>query len=353
MNEQFNYSYSISEGFDKLPVNHTYVIGEAGNNHNGDLQLAFGLVDAAVNAGCDGIKFQKRDIPHMMTGEHLEAPFTKRSPQPGCKTYGDVRYAIEPDEEMLLQLKEYCRDKIDFIVTPFDLISLEMLERIGVDGYKVAGFSITDHILLEALAQTSRPIVMSVGACTSDELTTALEILKNNDVALLHCISCYPMAPEDANLGVMPWLSGFGRTIGYSDHEDGSTVVPVAIGMGARIVEKHYTTDRSLAGFDHAMSLDPTMLKDYVEVIRRAERAIGGKTDRETIVPCEQFVVENKMKALVAERDIAAGSVITAEDLTTKAPNQGISPTRYREVIGRTAAKAIAADTHIQDGDLA
>ena len=191
---------SVVNGFSEVPAGRTYVIAEAGNNHNGSVDTAKKLVDVAVECGADAVKFQKRDVSSMLTAAYLDRHFFVQGAEEWGDTYRKVREHIELGRDELRELKAYCRDKIDFVVTPFDLPSVEVLEDIGVDAYKVAAFSVTDIPVLEAVAQTGKTVFMSAGMVTDDELIRAIDVLRDVDLVLLHCVSAYPMQAKDANL---------------------------------------------------------------------------------------------------------------------------------------------------------
>jgi N,N'-diacetyllegionaminate synthase len=179
-----------------------------------------------------------------------------------------------------------------------------------------------------------------------------MEILKENDVALFHCVSNYPMEPKDANLKLMEWLRKYSDVVGYSDHEDGITAAPVAVGAGAQILEKHYTLDRLEEGFDHKMSLSPEMLKEWVCVVRAAEKMLGSMEERKEILACEDPIKQVKTRTVVATEDMESGTVITREMLTTKMPNLGLPAKEIEHILGKKIKNHIAADTHITKEDI-
>lgn len=339
---------SIVNGFKEIPESHTYVIGEAGNNHNGELEKGYKLIDVAIEAGCDAVKFQKRDIDSMLTKDRLDRVFTN-VPEWG-DTYRKVREHIELSWEEFKKLKEYCKGKIDFIVTPFDIPSVRFLEKLGVDAYKVAAFTLTDIPVLEELAKTNKTIIMSVGMATEQEVKDALEVLEGYDVVLLHCVSSYPMRAEDANLQWIQWLKKFGKPVGFSDHENGITFGPVAVALGARVIEKHYTINRALPGLDHAMSLEPHGLKKLVRNIRKVEKGLQWSKQEREVLPGELKIFDEKRRTIVAAKEIKKGEKITREMLTTKGPNRGLPPKMIPELIGKPAMQDIEADTHITFG---
>ncbi|MBX3441625.1 MAG: N-acetylneuraminate synthase family protein [Planctomyces sp.] len=338
---------TLAEGYAKLPPDHTYVMAEAGNNHNGSVELAKEMVDVAVECGADAIKLQKRDVPSMQTTEFLDRPFSVPGAEEWGDTYRKVREHIELDADQMAELRDYCKGRIDFVCTPFDIPSVRVLEDIGVDAYKVAAFTVTDLPVLEELSRTSKTIIMSAGMVTEDELRRALEILRNNDLILLHCISCYPMKPEDANLRLIEWLKKFGRPVGWSDHEVGISLAPIAVALGARVIEKHYTLNRALPGFDHAMSLEPAGLKKCIRDIRKVEAAMKGLSSHREVLPCELKCFDQKRPTVCSTRAIRRGEMFTRDMLTTKAPNRGLAPRFIPEIVGKEAMEDIPADTHI------
>ena len=338
---------TIVDGFRNVPDDHTYFIAEAGNNHNGSMEMAKQLIDVAVECGADAVKFQKRDIASMLTSDHLDRHFFVQGAEEWGDTYRKVREHIELNADELCTLKEYCAGRIDFVVTPFDVPSVRLLEEIGVDAYKVAAFTVTDIPVLEEVATTGRTVFMSAGMVTDDELVRAVDVLKGCDLILLHCISSYPMKAGDANLRLLEWLRKFGYPVGWSDHEVGITLSPVAVALGARVIERHYTLDRALPGFDHAMSLEPTGLKKVIRDVRKVEAAMKGLCDHRELLPCELKSFDQKRHTICSTRDIKRGQTFERDMLTTKGPNRGLAPRFIPEVLGKEALEDIPADTHI------
>jgi N,N'-diacetyllegionaminate synthase len=191
------------------------------------------------------------------------------------------------------------------------------------------------------MSKTTKTIVMSAGMMTEDELRRALAVLKDNDLVLLYCISCYPMKPEDANLRLIEWLKQFGRPVGWSDHEVGISVAPIAVALGARVVEKHFTLNRALPGFDHAMSLEPVGLKKCIRDIRKVGQAVKGLSSHREVLPCELKCFDQKRPTICSTRPIRRGESITRDMLTTKAPNRGLSPRFIPEILGNEAIEDI------------
>lgn len=332
-------------------ITQSYIIGEVGNNHNGEMEKAFKMIDLAVEAGCNAIKFQKRHMPSVWTKEVLNKEFVspwQNMPEEWGRTYGEIREAIELKIENFKELREYCRGKIDFGITPFDLTSLRQCDELDVDYFKVAGFSITDIPLLEELAKRGKPIIISCGMCTEKEIVDTLKALEGcPDIVLMHCVSSYPMGVEDANMRLITWLKRFGYSVGFSDHSTGISLGPIAVTLGAMFHEKHFTLDRTLPGFDHSFSLEPTGLKKWVRDIRKAEKALKGLSTHREVLPAEMKAFEEKRASVAAVRDIKKGEVITREMLTCKCPNIGLPPKQIPDIVGKIANENIPEDTHI------
>lgn len=339
--------YSIADGFAAIPDDHTYVIAEAGNNHNGSVELAKQLIDVAVDCGADAVKFQKRDVASMQTGAYMDRPFVVAGAEEWGSTYRQVRETIELAPREMAELREYCRGKIDFLCTPFDITSARQLKEIGIDAWKIAAFTVTDIPVLKEVARLGGTVFMSAGMCTDDELRRAVNVLRDVDLILLHCISCYPMKVSDANLGLIHWLKQFGRPVGWSDHEVGITLGPVAVALGARAVEKHFTLNRALPGFDHAMSLEPAGLKKIIRNIRNVESAVKGLKNHREVLPCELKSFDQKRPTVCSTRAIRRGETFSSDMLTTKAPNRGLPPHMLDQIVGRKALEDVPADTHI------
>ena len=253
----------------------TYIIAEIGVNHNGLLDLALELIDVAVSAGADAVKFQKRKLENLYGKKYLE------NANAGEKT---LRYLLpllqqyELSDEAYYRLVKYCWQKgVTFLCSAFDIESADFLETLGVPAYKVASADLTNFPLLEHLAKTGKPLILSTGMSRMDEVESTVQFLKDLDVefALLHCNSTYPAAFEDINLRFMEQLRKFGVPVGYSGHERGIAVSTVASALGASIIERHITLDRTMDGPDHAASLEPQGFKKMVRDIRQVAMALG------------------------------------------------------------------------------
>lgn len=325
-----------------------YVIGEAGLNHNGSMDLAKQLIDLAAEAGADAVKFQKRDVANLAVGETLNAK-DERFPSLG-KTYREIRETLEFSFEEYQELKRHAEArKIDFFSTAFDIPSADFLERLGMTQYKLASHSVTNLPLIRHMAKIRKPVILSTGMCSWDELDTTVNILKSANVPLtiLHCVSAYPTQPEECNLLLIETLrKRYGVPVGFSGHEIGYVPTLVAVGMGAVAVERHFTMSNSLEGFDHKMSLNPGDFKAMVAEIRRVElmRGTGEKsvTEREMITRRKYHV------SMASSRPIRKGESLTEDMINYRNPGTGIPIKEASRVLGKKAVADIPQDVLIQ-----
>jgi N-acetylneuraminate synthase len=252
-----------------------YVIGEIGLNHNGDLAIAKQLMTVAAEAGAQAVKFQKR-TPEICTPEHMRS-IPRETPW-GTMTYLDYRYRVEFGESEYLEIAEYAEKLgMDWFASPWDVSSVDFLEKIGVPAHKVASASLTDTELLERLRETGKPIILSTGMSTMEQIDRAVEILGTERLVVLHATSTYPLPAEEANLRMIDTLSErfAGVPVGYSGHEPGLQISLAAVALGARAVERHITLDRTMWGSDQAASLEPHGLRTLIRDIRVIEKAMG------------------------------------------------------------------------------
>ncbi|MEK7067240.1 MAG: N-acetylneuraminate synthase family protein [Patescibacteria group bacterium] len=324
-----------------------FFIAEIGNNHNGDYFLAKKTMEEAVKSGADAVKFQKRFIEEVFAKELREKLQTKD--QVLGKTYGEYRQALELDFEEFVKLKSVSQELgTIFFATPFDKKSVDFLEKVGVDLYKIASFDTTNLPLLEYVAQKGKPVILSTGMTSLEELDSAVEtILRyNKQLIILHCVSVYPSVDERLSLLTIPFLKErySPLPIGYSGHERDYSPTLAAVTLGAKCIERHFTLDKNLPGPDHAtVSVDPEQFTKMVHGAKRIEVALGtpGKYLFE-----EEMATRNKhSKSLVAKIDIPAGALIRADMLTCKSPGYGLKPRMLPQVIGKKAKKDILADT--------
>ena len=252
-----------------------YVIGEIGLNHNGSVDLAKKLIDVAADAGAQAVKFQKR-TPDISTPEHMKN--TLRETPWGEMTYLEYRYRVEFDRDQYVEIGDYATLRgLDWFASPWDVPAVEFLEDLNVVAHKVASASVTDLDMLAALAATGKPIILSTGMSTMEQIDAAVEVLGTDNLIILHATSTYPLPPEEANIRMIPTLRAAypGIPVGYSGHERGLQISLAAVALGATAVERHITLDRAMWGSDHAASLEPTGFEHLVRDIRVIEQAMG------------------------------------------------------------------------------
>ena len=328
-----------------------FVIAEIGVNHNGSVETAKGLIDAVASAGADAVKFQKRSLPHLYQEEILENPnLGEQSFQYMIPLLREFELSAEAYHELL----KYTTEKgLVFLCTPFDLESRRFLEALGVEGYKVGSCDMTNLVLLDDIAGTGRPMLVSVGMSTEEELDITVRFLKEKQAqfGLLHCSSTYPAPFEDLNLRFIETLNGrYDVPIGYSGHERGTAMSVAAVTLGACILERHITFDRTTEGPDHAASLEPEEFHDLVRDVRRVEMSLG--TGVKAMSRGEILNREVLAKSLVAAVEIPQGTKISREMITAKGPGKGISPQRISEMVGRVAPRDIRRDEAFREADL-
>jgi N-acetylneuraminate synthase len=257
-----------------------YLIGEIGLNHNGDVELAKRLVDVAADAGAQAVKFQKR-TPEISTPEHMRD--VPRETPWGTMTYLEYRYRVEFDREQYIEIGDHATMRgLDWFASPWDVPSVAFLEDLNVVAHKVASASVTDLELLRALAATGKPVILSTGMSTIDQIDVAVDVLGTSNLVLLHATSTYPLPAEEANLRTIDTLRArYGRVpVGYSGHEPGLQISLAAATMGAAVIERHITLDRTMWGSDHAASLEPEGLRHLIRDIRVIETALGDGVKR-------------------------------------------------------------------------
>ena len=328
------------------------VIAEAGVNHNGSIELAKSLVNAAADAGADIVKFQTFKADTIVSKTAQKADYQKRTTGT-AETQYEMLKRLElsaADHEVLI---DRCREKgIGFLSTPFDLDSIRYLHSLGLSCTKVPSGEITNLPYLRAVNANGGKVILSTGMSTLDEVAAALKALKDCEVSLLHCTTEYPCPPNEVNLRAMLTLKErFGLPVGYSDHTQGIEIPVAAVAMGATIIEKHFTLDRNMEGPDHKASLEPNELKAMVAAIRKVEVALGNGD--KAPMPSERKNMPIARKSIVAARDIRRGEALTADNLAVKRPGTGISPMEIDRVIGRHAATDIAADGVLTEEALA
>ncbi len=340
--------------FNGTPVGDAYpsfIIAEIGQNHNGDVRLAKKLIDIAVQCGANAVKFQKRDIPSELTKEAFDKPYD--NPNSFGRTYGEHRIFLELDEAQHLELKEYAMAAgITYFCTPCDVPSLELLERIGCPFYKVASRDLTNIPLLEKLGKTGKPVIISTGMADFDDIDEALKALGKGpeSVVIMQCTSEYPCKLENVNLRAMATLRNkYHYLVGLSDHTSGVIISAAAAVMGAVMIEKHITLDRTMKGTDQPGSLEEAGLKKLVEYIRATEIAKG---DGEKLVnPATKAAKEKLARSLTSKVFIAKGTVITEDLLTLKSPGTGLKWVQRYLFLGKKALHDIDPDVTLTETD--
>lgn len=331
-----------------------YIIAELGINHQGDVEIAERMIREASEAAVDAVKLQKRTMNRLLSRAALEAPYV--GPHSFGATYGEHRAALELDRDAYVRLSKCAGDcGVAFLASTWDEESADFLYEIGVPAFKLPSADLVNHRLLRHVAAKGKPIIVSTGMSDVDDITGAMQVLQRHQVhgvGLLQCTSTYPTAFEHINLRAMDWLR---RTfpfavVGYSGHELGIAVSAAAVALGARIVERHFTLDRSWKGGDHAASLEPGGLRRLVRDIRAIEAAMGDGHKR--VYDVEVPVLRKLRKSVVTARAVDAGHGLQASDLTVKGPGTGISPDRIDSLVGRRTRVALAADHVINEEDL-
>lgn len=335
-------------------MNHTIIIAEAGVNHNGSLEIAKQLVDKAIDAGVDYIKFQTFKASNLVTKSAKQAEYQQKN----IGKEGDSQYHMLKKLELLPEAHEvliaYCKEKgIKFFSTAFDFDSIEYLHSLNLGLWKIPSGEVTNYPLLKRIAAYNEKTILSTGMCEMSDVRDAVEALYKNGLSkehliLLHCNTEYPTPFEDVNLKAMNTLrKEFGVEVGYSDHTKGIEVPIAAVALGATVIEKHFTLDRNMEGPDHKASLEPDELKAMVSAIRNIEKAIDGDGTKH-VSESERKNIAIARKSIVAACDIKAGETFTEQNLTTKRPGDGISPMKWDEIVGMSAIRDFSEDELIQ-----
>lgn len=331
-------------------MNSIFIIAEAGVNHNGDIETAKKLVDEAALAGADAVKFQTFRAETLASKDAKKADYQMETTEK-TESQFDMLKKLELTPDMHEQLIAYCAQKgIMFLSTPFDIDSAHYLEKCGVVIFKIPSGEITNYPYLREIGKMGKKVILSSGMSTLEEIKTAVKILKDNgssDITVLHCNTEYPTPYKDVNLRAMITIKKeLGLAVGYSDHTQGIAVPIAAAALGATVIEKHFTLDRNMEGPDHKASLEPEELRAMVRAIRNIEMALGDGTKKPS--ESEKKNIEIARKSIVAKCPIRAGEVFTEDNLTTKRPGSGISPMRWKDIVGKTAVRDFAEDELIE-----
>lgn len=324
-----------------------FIIGEAGVNHNGDIDLALRLVDAAVEAGCDAVKFQTWITEKVYSrSKSIKPDYQQRTTNVAESEFETIK-ALELSFEDFGRIKNYCDQRgILFFSTPDEADSANFLAKLGMSLMKTASQDVTNTPFLRYVAGLGMPVIFSTGACTLTELAEGVEAIlaETKELIILHCVSSYPAPMEQMNLNLILNLRRmFGCHVGLSDHTTGTEVACAAIALGARVFEKHLTLDKSMKGPDHQASLEPDEMRHYCQTLRCIRTALGDGIKR--VMPCEESTRKAFRRFVVAARNLPAGTVLNAQDVCFKKVVNGIAPRHLDLVIGSQLIDAVIEDT--------
>jgi N,N'-diacetyllegionaminate synthase len=330
----------------------TFIIAEAGVNHNGDWDTAMKLIDAASEAGADAIKFQTFKTENLVSRSAQKAEYQKITTWK-TETQFEMLKKLELSEKAHHDLFQYCQQrKIMFMSTPFDIESIDFLNNLGLELFKIPSGEITNLPYLRKIGKFNKKVILSTGMADLGEIEDALNVLTEsgtpkNNIVVLHCNTEYPTPYEDVNLQAMLTIKeAFKVNVGYSDHTIGIEIPIAAVALGADVIEKHFTLDKNMPGPDHKTSLEPKELKTMVEAIRNIEKALGDGVKKVSASELKNRPIVRK--SIVAARHIKKGEVFTGENITVKRPGEGISPMKWDIIIGRRASKAFKKDEQIE-----
>ncbi len=324
----------------------TFIIAEAGVNHNGNMDIAKEMIDVAIEAGVNAVKFQAFKTDKLILKKVGKAPYQEITTG-SSETQYDMLTHLEITREKTWELMQYCKRKnIIFLSTPFEKASLDELDEMGVSAFKVAATDLTNIQFLRQVAEKGKPIILSAGMCYQEEVQRALEALYpvNKDIILLQCTANYPIQDTEANINVIhTFKDSFDILVGYSDHSQGVGASPYAVAVGAKVVEKHFTLDKTMEGPDHKASVEPEELKQLVLDIRRVEKYLG---DGVKMPSCsEQMTRKSLQKCIVASQKICRGEKFTTENIVAKRTNgEGISAVYFDDIAGKEATRDYEID---------
>jgi N,N'-diacetyllegionaminate synthase len=337
-------------------VSRTLIIAEAGVNHNGDLNMAFRLVEEAASAGADIVKFQTFKTEKLVSRDATTADYQVRNTG-GVDRQAELLKKLELTEADHLALIGHCRKhNIRFLSTAFDLPSVELLVRLHIDIFKIPSGEITNLPYLKRIGAMNRQVILSTGMSTLQEVADAIRVIVESGttrekIIVLHCTTEYPAPYADVNLKAMATIKNeFNVAVGYSDHTPGIEVPVAAVALGASVIEKHFTLDRGLPGPDHKASLVPSELKEMVAAIRHIELALGDGVKAPAASELKNIAIARK--SIHVARELCRGHVLTEDDLEMKRPGDGISPMKMSEVVGRKLRRDVATDTKLKPEDI-
>lgn len=333
-----------------------YIIAEIGANHNGDMDLAKKMIDSAIKCGCDAVKFQSWDNKSLIskTGYKQNTVFTDSKK----KHFGSLEQMVDKyylRKEQHFELKNYCISKgVDFCSTPFSQEEVDLLNELDVEFFKIASMDINNYPLLKYVAQFDKPILLSTGMANLGEIEKAVKIIEkegNSKIIILHCVAIYPPEDKDLNLKNISMLQKtFGYPVGFSDHTIGFAAPLASVALGACIIEKHFTTDKDLPGWDHEISANPNEMKIIVENSRIINNSLG--QFKRIVSTAEKEKKKVFRRSIVLNKDLKAGDVIKENDIDLKRPGTGLTPDKIQLIVGKKLNKNIEADTILTINDI-
>jgi N-acetylneuraminate synthase/N,N'-diacetyllegionaminate synthase len=339
-------------------IEHVYIIAEAGVNHNGDMQKAIELIEAAYQAGADAVKFQSFKADKLVSKAAKKAKYQSENMGDGDNSQYNMLKFLELNEEDHSTLIKECEKRgIQFLSTAFDADGIDFLDKLGLPFFKSPSGEITNYPYLKRLAKKKKPVVLSTGMADMKEIKAAIEVLTEHgldkkDITVLHCNTEYPTPMEDVNLNAMNTIGDeLGVQVGYSDHTLGIEVPIAAVALGAKVIEKHFTLDRKLPGPDHRASLEPDELKDMVLAIRNIEKAISDNGKKEPS-ESEKKNIEIARKSIHILKPLKKGDIISESDIIPLRPAYGISPMKWEEIIGKKVVRDLEENEMLKDKDI-
>ena len=340
----------MNNKFQELTKSIPYIIAEIGANHNGDMNLAKEMIKVAKQNGADAVKFQSWTPSSVASKIEYDKNQSYSDGDGGKKHFGSLKEMVEEyylRESQHVDLKEYCDSlEIDFCSTPFSDGEVEMLEKLDVQFYKLASMDIDNKVLITQVANTGKPILLSTGMSTLAEIETAInwiEATGNTQIVILHCISIYPPKYSDINLNNIPMLrTAFNYPIGFSDHTMGTSIPLAAVALGCCLIEKHFTLDKDMPGWDHAISADP---KELLEIASESKNIFHALGSTRRIVSSDEVEKKTKFRrSIVATRELKKGEILAEGDITGKRPGTGIALSELQYIVGRELSKDVAKD---------
>jgi N,N'-diacetyllegionaminate synthase len=332
-----------------MNMGRTLIIAEAGVNHNGSTDMAKQLIDVAAEAGVDYVKFQTFKADNLVTKNAKKAEYQQQNMADAGDSQYQMLKKLELSKEQHYELIDYCKQcSVKFLSTAFDLESIEFLSSLNLGLWKIPSGEITNYPYLKRIARENQPVILSTGMSTIDEIRAAINVLVEHgadkqQITVLHCNTQYPTPMEDVNLLAMQTIAKeIDVKVGYSDHTLGIEIPIAAVALGATVIEKHFTLDKTMEGPDHKASLEPDELKAMVIAIRNIEKALG--SSEKTVSASEGENKNIARKSIVAAKFIAKGEKLTEENLTVKRPGNGVSPMKWEEIIGKTAVRNFEED---------